>query len=130
MLTLSGLIFLILIAIGVALWQTNARARELANHTSKKVCAQQNLQFLDGTTILDRFHIKRADSGLLGIIRHYHFEFYNGSERLKGHITIFKNEVIELYLETPLPDLHKREQRDLFDSANETSNIIQFPKKR
>jgi hypothetical protein len=129
-LTLGGIIFLIVVGLGVVAWQANARARELATRISKQMCERHDMQFLDGTTILDRFRIKRGDNGRLGFVRHYHFDFYNGIERLKGRVTIFKNEVTELFLENPLPDLEPPKQRDLFRPANEVSNVIEFPGKK
>lgn len=126
MFTISGIIAFILVFIGVALWQSTARARELANRVSKKMCEKHDVQFLDGTTIQDRWRWCRGDSGKLGFMRHFHFNFYNGQHRLKGNVTIFHNEVTELYLENPLPDVEVK-QADLFKPANEVSNVIQFP---
>lgn len=129
MITLGTLVFLIVIGIAVALWQSSARARELATRTSKQMCERHQLQFLDGTTIQDQFRIRRGDNGRLGFMRRYHFDFYNGQHRLQGKVTVFHNEITELYLQNPLPDITPTKQRDLFDSANEVSNVIQFPGK-
>lgn len=129
MLTLWGILFLICVGIGVVLWQSSARARELATRTSKKMCERHGLQFLDGTTIQDQFRIRRSDNGRLGFMRHYHFDFYNGQHRLQGKVTVFHNEITELYLENPLPDVAPTKPRELFKSANEVSNVVQFPGK-
>ena len=129
MFTLGGIIFLILVGVGVALWQSSARARELATRISKQMCKRHELQFLDGTTIQDQFRIRRGDNGRLGFMRRYHFDFYNGQQRLQGRVTVFHNEITELYLENPLPDVEPAKQRELFESANEVSNVIEFPGK-
>jgi hypothetical protein len=129
MILLGLLIFLIIVGGGILFWQSSARDRELATRISKQMCERHNVQFLDGTAILDTFRIRRGDSGHLGFMRRYHFEFYNGSERLNGKVTVFHHEITELYLENPLPEITRPAERDLFNSANEVSNVIEFPKK-
>ncbi len=127
MILLYLIIFLIVVGLGIVLWQSNARDRELATRISKKMCERHHVQFLDGTAILDQFRLRRNETGRLGFMRRYHFEFYNGTERLKGKITIFHHEVSELYLENPLPETNLPKERDIFNSANEVSNVIKFP---
>ena len=128
MFTLSGIIFLLIVAVGVAYWQSSARSRELATRVSKQMCEKHKLQFLDGTTIQDKQRLHRGENGRLGFERRYHFDFYNGDQRLQGRVTVFQYEITELYLENPLPDVEPLQQ-ELFKSANETSNVIQFPNK-
>lgn len=129
MISLGLLIFLIIVGSGILFWQSSARDRELATRISKQMCDRHNLQFLDDTAMLDTCRIRRNDRGKLGFMRRYHFEFYNGNERLKGNVTVFHHDITELYLETPLPEITQPKKRDLFNSANEVSNVIEFPKK-
>jgi len=129
MITLSTIIAFIIIFFAVMLWQSAARAREMANRICKYQCKQHDVQFLDGTTVQEKWAWCRGDDGKLGIMRRFHFSFYNGKERLKGKITIFKNEVTELYLENSLPTM-KHHDMNLFTPANETSNVIPFPKQK
>lgn len=126
MITLSSIIFLCLLLACIAFWQSNARARELANRVAEQVCDRETLQFLDGTTLLNRIQIKRNEEGKLALIRHFTFDFYNGFERLTGKITVADHKIIDIYIEKPLPEPTK-ESVHLFQSANEVNNVIAFP---
>ncbi len=129
MMTLGSIIFLILVVAGILFWQSGAKDRELATRVSKQLCEQHHMQFLDDTAMLDSCRIERDDQGRLGWMRRYHFEFYNGDERLKGRVSVFQHHITELYLENPLPDISKQKERNLFQSANDVSNVIDFPKR-
>ena len=129
MFTIPTIIVLIIIGLGALLWQSNARAREFANKVSQQACKRHDLQFLDGTIILQKLRVKRANSGRLAMMRFYQFDFYDGKQRLTGRITVFNHEVIELFLESP--DKPADSDKSLFKSANEVSgNVIEFPKKK
>lgn len=128
MITLSSIIFLGILLALVAFWQSNARARELANRVAEQVCERETLQFLDGTTLLNRIHIKRNNEGKLTWVRHFTFDFYNGFERLTGKISVAEHKITDIYIEKPLAEPEPaREPTNLFQSANEVNNVITFP---
>lgn len=127
MVTLSGIIFLSLILGFVIFWQSNARAHELANQVAEQVCDREQLQFLDGTTTLSSIRLKRDTERTLRLIRQFQFDFYNGAERLTGKITVSNHKITDIYIEKPLPEPAIK-PTNLFQSANEVSNIIAFPR--
>lgn len=120
MLTITGLIILIIIALLIWFWESSMRAKELAITASKKACKKRNLQFLDGTTNFQKITLQRNDSGRIRFKRRYGFDYYDGQARLSSTITIFDNQVIEI----GLPPINDNSQ------SNNSSNIIQFPTKR
>ena len=126
MITLSSIIFLFLLFAFVAFWQSNARARELANRVAEQVCDREDLQFLDGTTLLNRIRLKRNSEGKLTLVRQFQFDFYNGHERLNGKITVIEHKITDIYIET-LPAEPELKSNYLFNPANETNNVIPFP---
>ena len=129
MITLSSIICLVLLFAFVAFWQANARARELANNVAEQVCERDDLQFLDGTTTLNHLRLKRNSAGRLTLIRRFHFDFFNGHERLTGKITVSDNKITDIYIEK-LPAEPAIQPTNLFKPANEVSNVIPFPGKK
>lgn len=128
MISSFSVLFLVCILIGVILWHANAMARELANTCSETQCKRHQLQFLDGTTILDSIRFYRDASGQIGLMRRYHFDYYDGEARLQGRISIFRQQVIAFFLDAP-PPKPSATKANPFNSANETSNVIPFPKR-
>lgn len=126
MITLFSLFFLCLLFAAIAFWQSNARARERANQVAEQLCEREQLQLLDGTTVLSRIRLRRDFQGKLTIVRQFQFDFYNNAERLMGKITLSDGKITDIYIEKPLPDAHIK-PTDLFTSANEVSNVITFP---
>ncbi len=128
MLPSFSVLFLVCVLIGVILWHVNSMAHELANRRSKEQCKRHQLQFLDGTTILDSIRFHRDASGQIGLMRRYHFDYYDGEARLQGRISVFRQQVTEFFLDTPTPK-QPSTQTNPFNSANEVSNVIPFPKR-
>lgn len=115
----TSIVILILIAIGIWFWQSSMRAKELAIEASKNACKRHNMQFLDGSTSFSKIRLMRARDGKVGLLRRYHFEYFDGEFRHQGEISIFRDQVVELiihYNANPMDE-------------NETNKVIPFRKK-
>jgi hypothetical protein len=115
MLSISSLIIIFLIAVGIGFWQSASRAKELAIATCKSVCAQRDLQFLDGTVHLLQIRLRRNSRGRVSFWRRYGFDYYDGQARLTSTITIFDDQMVETHLPTKNPE-------------EKSDNVIPFPK--
>ena len=89
MLTTSGLIVLIIVALLIWFWESSMRAKELAIAASKNACHKRNLQFLDGTTHFQKISLQRNESGRIRFKRRYGFDYYDGQGRCSSSIIIF-----------------------------------------
>ena len=98
MLTTSGLIVLISVALLIWFWESSLRAKELAIAASKSACHKRNLQFLDGTTHFQKISLQRNASGGIRLKRRYGFDYYDGQARRSSSITIFDGRVIAIDL--------------------------------
>ena len=114
MLSITGLIIFIILALLIWFWQSSMRAKELAIAASKNACAQRKLQFLDGTTHFIKIRLKRNHQGKVRVLRCYGFDYYNGEARLSSTITTFDHQVIDI----GLPPIIKQD------------NVIPFPNQR
>lgn len=113
------------VIIGVLSWQANAKARELANRIVKHACKQHNVQWLDESTTLSAWRLRRGAMGSLGVWREFQFEFLENNIRQKGIVTLLHNAVIDLQLVTQTANT----QSPLFKPANQITNVIKFPTK-
>lgn len=113
---------LIAIVLGIIMWQANARARELANRIVKRACQQHQVQWLDESTTLTAWRLRRNAMSSLGIWREFEFEFLDNDTRLKGTLTLLHGAVIDLQLPIEQTKTNTRQE-----SANERSNVIPFP---
>ncbi len=90
---------LALLAIGW-LWLDAMRAREAATALGKRLCAAEDLQFLDDTVAIAGLGLGRNGHGHLAIRRTYRFEFSDtGDNRRSGSITMLGAWVEATYLE-------------------------------
>jgi hypothetical protein len=116
MLSISGLIIIVAVALFIWFWQSSLRAKELAVAACKNICQQRNLQFLDGTAHLIQIRLRRNNNGNVRILRRYGFDYYDGQARLSSTISILDSQVINI----GIPDL-------LLPTEN-TNNVLPFPK--
>jgi len=56
-------------------WWDQTRCRELANSIAMQICKRQNVQFLDGTVVFQKFWPKRSKAGHLQLQRYYAFDY-------------------------------------------------------
>ena len=94
------------------------------------MCERDDLQFLDGTTTLHTIRIRRNSEGRLTLVRRFHFDFFNGHERLTGKITVSDNKITDIYIEKLPAEPSNIKPTNLFNPANEVSNVIPFPGKK
>lgn len=121
MLSFTTVIVLILLAIGVWLWSANTRAREVAIQAVKQACSEQGVQLLDGTTHFNTCKLRRNLNGKLGIIRFYHFEYFDGILRHRGTASVFALKINSIEFEN-MENLTTKQ-------TTNTNNVIQFPTK-
>lgn len=96
---------LILAAIA-ALWLDSIKVREGAVHAARVACAAEGFQLLDDTVAIVSLKPARDDSGRLGLMRAYDFEFSDtGDNRLKGSVVLIGRRVLILNLgSVPRPE--------------------------
>lgn len=121
MITVTGLIILIMVALSIWFWESSMRAKELAITASKKACQQHQLQFLDGTAHFQKISVKRNQNRRVRWQRRYTFDYYDGQARLNATITIFDNQILAISL-LPTAKNHPFENHTTTEN-----NVIQFP---
>lgn len=86
---------------GIWYWQSNMRAKELANQKAKELCENDKVQFLDQSVTLKKLRFRRYLDGRMAFERSYHFDYATDDEkRYHGHIVIHGKEVTEAYLDS------------------------------
>ena len=103
-----------LMATGVWLWLDSLKAREIGIKAAKKVCAEENLQFLDDTVLIRSLRLARDDDGQLKLRRVYAFEYSDtGDNRRPGSVTLLGQRVEllrvrpQLYVVPKAPETHE-----------------------
>ncbi len=98
--TLVGLIAGGVIAL---LWLESRAAQETARAGCVRACSRSGVQLLDQSVALKRLRLRRHDSGRIGLLRRYAFEFStNGADRHPGTIELHGARV--LWVSLPLPE--------------------------
>lgn len=120
MLSIGTIIFLLLLALLIWLWNTNTRIKEIAIVAAKQICQDHGLQFLDGTPHLEKCRPQRHSDGYIAIRREYGFDYYDGEHRRSGTVITIAGIVTKITLDiddaTPPPTLENK------------SNVIPFRK--
>ncbi len=122
MLSVSGIILIILLALAIWYWQASMHAKELAVNTAKEACEKRDLQFLDSTTHLLKLSLQRNDQGKLKIARHYEFDYFDNEKRQQGTCLIFDGRAVILGLR-PLAANNERMENTI------PNNVIPFKRK-
>lgn len=95
-LEITGILLLAAIA---ALWLDSIKVREAAVHAARVACAGEGFQLLDDTVAIASLKPARDESGRLGLIRAYDFEYSDtGDNRLKGGVVMIGRRVLILNL--------------------------------
>jgi hypothetical protein len=94
MLSVSGIILIIILAVVVWYWQDAMHAKELAVRTAKDACKKRDLQLLDSTTHLIKVSLQRNDHGKLKIARQYGFDYFDNQERQQGTCVVFDRRAV------------------------------------
>jgi hypothetical protein len=86
-------------------WMDTMRAREAALDAGRRICAAENVQFLDWTVATRRMRLARDADGRLRIQRTYDFEYSDtGNNRLKGSITLLGTELLTVHIAPRAPE--------------------------
>jgi len=81
-------------------WYTSTRAREAALQSVQQMLNQSGLQLLDGAIYLKKIWPTRLTSGVVGLLRFYHFEYTaNGADRYRGLVVMAANQLEYLQIE-------------------------------
>ena len=113
---MQGLGLLLLLIALFWFWYTSTRAREVALKSVLKILHESGLQLLDGSIYLKKIWPTRLQSGVVGLLRFYHFEYTaNGADRYRGLVVMAANQLEYLQIEkdghtvvtTPLEDNEK-----------------------
>lgn len=97
--TLAGLIALGAVAL---LWFESRAAAEMARSGCVRACERAGVQLLDHSVALRRLRLRRQDSGRIGLVRRYAFEFStNGADRHPGSIELHGERILWVSLPPP-----------------------------
>lgn len=95
----SIVILLLLAALGW-FWFDSLRALEIARNAGKRVCMNENLQFLDDTVASVELKLARDHNGRRVLRRTYRFLFSEtGNTRLEGHLILLGKQVVSITTE-------------------------------
>jgi hypothetical protein len=99
--TLVGLLALGAVAL---LWFESRAAAETARGGCIRACSRAGVQLLDHSVALRRLRLRRHESGRVGLLRRYAFEFStNGSDRHPGNIELHGERILWVSLPLPRP---------------------------
>lgn len=92
---IESMLPLILILLGLYVWQNALRARDRARILSHSLCARMGVQLLDQTVALKRLRIQRIPGEGLRVRRCYGFELStDGQDRLRGSLDLLDGEMV------------------------------------
>jgi hypothetical protein len=96
---LLEIIAILVLAAIAALWLDSIKVREAAVHAARAACAAEGFQLLDDTVAIASLKPARDESGRLGLVRAYDFEYSDtGDNRLKGSVALIGRRVLVLDL--------------------------------
>jgi hypothetical protein len=91
------IIGILVLAAIAALWLDSIKVREAAVHAARVACAAEGFQLLDDTVAIASLKPARDESGRLGLLRAYDFEYSDtGDNRLKGSVVLIGRRVLIL----------------------------------
>jgi hypothetical protein len=97
--TVFEILGILLLAAIAALWLDSIKVREAAVHAARIACTAEGFQLLDDTVAIASLKPARDESGRLGLIRGYDFEYSDtGDNRLKGSVVLIGRRVVILNL--------------------------------
>jgi len=97
---MQGLGLLLLLIALFWFWYTSARAREFALKSVLKTLHESGLQLLDGSIYLKKIWPARMQTGTVGLLRFYHFEYTaNGADRYQGLVVMAASRLEYLQIE-------------------------------
>ena len=99
MIELSDLFWLLALAAVAAYWWNAHAVKEMALQSTRRRCAELDVQLLDETVVLSGLWLRRGDDGAVHWWRSYLFEFTStGDDRYPGSVEMLGRRVIALQL--------------------------------
>ena len=96
----EALIAVAILAVVVWLWRESLRAREAATRAGRRICQDNDVQFLDETVALARMNL--AWNGRVALVRCYRFDYStNGADRAGGFVVVQGNVIVHVQLAGP-----------------------------
>ena len=97
---MQGLSLLLLLIAIFWFWYASAQAREAALRSVQQTLHETHLQLLDGSIYLKKIWPTRLQSGVVGLLRFYNFEYTaNGADRFQGLVVMAANQLEYLQIE-------------------------------
>lgn len=97
----SMVLLLCLVAAGW-FWYSGLGARERALSEARQACRREGVQMLDDSVACVRWRVARSESGRLGILRAFVFDYStSGTDRLSGSVILLDHELMLLHLPPP-----------------------------
>lgn len=91
----STIIALIIVFLIIVAWQSTMRGKERALAYCKTLCKAHQMQLLDETVSLKKVQLRRTESGRLGLLRTYTFEYnLDGNARHTGEVQMLGRECV------------------------------------
>ena len=96
----EALIAVAVLAAVVWLWRESLRARESATRAGRRICAANDVQFLDETVALARMSL--GWNGRMALVRSYRFDYStDGADRAAGLVVVQAGVIVHVQLERP-----------------------------
>lgn len=101
----TSLILLVLFGLGLYAWMRARDAAEEARRLGAEACERAGVQLLDHSVALVKLGLKRTDSGRLGVVRQYRFDYSReGSDRASGGLALLGMKLLWITAPEPLSD--------------------------
>lgn len=86
---MQGIIVILVVAVAAWYWWDTMQSKEAARLAGKRICDQNNVQFLDDTVEKKKMWLRRGPHGRLELCRMFFFEFAtDGEHRYQGRIVV------------------------------------------
>ena len=96
----EALIAVALIAVAVWFWRESLRAREAATRAGRRICKDNDVQFLDETVALARMSL--GWNGRVALLRNYRFDYStSGADRATGLVVVQGSAIVHVQLAHP-----------------------------
>ena len=96
----EALIAVAVLAVAIWLWRESLRAREAATLAGRRICAANDVQFLDETVALAR--VSLGWNGRVALVRSYRFDYStDGADRAAGLVVVQAGAIVHVQLAQP-----------------------------
>ena len=100
----TTLLILILLGAGLYAWSRARDAAEVARRYGIEACQRAGVQLLDHSVALTRLSLRRGETGRLGIVRQFRFDYSReGSDRSSGALALHGLNLLWITAPEPLP---------------------------